>query len=199
MQAGAAEVLRERNGRPGCRFVGRVGVLGAALVCSTAGADPQASLGLTVGGVVENAAGPTAPRGAFHLGARGSVLFLRDRGNEMALGPYLDAATASFRNADLGGGVEWLLPVRDDLPIVLSAGAFARQAGERSWTPGAEGGVFFGSRSYNFHSWYGLAAGVFAQSRWIPSSPGSVDVVLGVQIDAELIALPFIFLYEAVR
>jgi hypothetical protein len=169
------------------------------LVCSTARADPQASLGLTVGGVIENAVGPTAPRGAFHLGARASILFLRDRGRDMALGPYVDAATAGFRSADLGGGVEWLLPVRDDLPIVLSAGSFARQGGERSWTPGAEGTVFFGSRSYNFHSWYGLAAGVFAQSRWIPSSPASVDVVLGVQIDAEIIALPFVFLFEALR
>jgi hypothetical protein len=199
MQVEAAEVPRERSGRPGPGFVGRVGVLGVALVCSTARADPQASLGLTVGGAIDDAVGPTGPHGAFHLGARASVLFLRDRGSDMALGPYVDAATAGFRSADLGGGVEWLLPVRDDLPIVVSAGAFARQGGERSWTPGAEGTVFFGSRSYNFHSWYGLAAGVFAQSRWIPSNPATVDVVLGVQIDAELIALPFIFLYEAVR
>ena len=169
------------------------------LGCSTARADPQASLGVTVGGVIEDAVGPTAPRGAFHLGARASVLFLRDRGRDMALGPYLDVATAGFGSADLGGGVEWLLPVRDDLPIVVSAGTFAREGGGRSWAPGAEGTVFFGSRSYNFHSWYGLAAGVFAQSRWIPSSPASVDVVLGVQIDAAIIALPFMFLYEAVR
>ena len=166
---------------------------------SDASADPQASIGLTVGGVVEDAVGPSSTHGAFHLGGRASVLFLRNRGADMAIGPYLDVATASFRNVDLGGGVEWLLPVRDDLPLVLSAGGFWRDGDARSWSPGMEGTVFFGSRSYNFHSWYGLAAGLFAQSRWVPSSPSTLDLVFGVQIDGELLALPAVLIYEAIR
>ena len=117
----------------------------------------------------------------------------------MAIGPYLDVATASFHDVDLGGGAEWLLPVRDDLPLVLSAGAFWRNGDDRSWSPGMEGTVFFGSRSYNFHSWYGLAAGLFAQSRWIPSSPSTLDLVFGVQIDGELLVLPALLIYEAIR
>jgi hypothetical protein len=164
-----------------------------------AGADPQASLGLTIGGVVEDAVGPSPASGAFHLGGRGSVLFLRNRGADMAIGPYLDVATASFHDVDFGGGAEWLLPVRDDLPIVLSAGAFWRNGEGRSWNPGMEGTVFFGSRSYNFHSWYGMAAGLFAQSRWIPSSPSTMDLVFGVQIDGEILALPALLIYEAFR
>ncbi len=181
------------------RFVGTAGVFSGVLVSGSARADPQASAGLTVGGVVENAIGAGGMSGAFHMGGRASALFLRDRGNEMAIGPYVDAATASFRNVDLGGGIEWLLPVRDDLPIVVSGGGFWRNGSERSWAPGVEGTVFFGSRSYNFHSWYGLAAGVFAQCRWLPSTPATVDLVMGVQIDAELLALPLLFLYEALR
>jgi hypothetical protein len=171
----------------------------ASLRPSDACADPQASVGLTVGGTVENVVGPAGPGGAFHLGGRGSILFLRNRGSDMAIGPYLDVATASFHDVDLGGGVEWLLPVRDDLPIVLSAGAFLRDGDARTWSPGVEGTVFFGSRSYNFHSWYGLAAGIFAQTRWVPADPGTMDLVFGVQIDGELLALPWILIYEALH
>jgi len=176
-----------------------VALLLAGVWAPDAAAEPQASVGLTIGGVVQDVVGPSKPEGAFHLGGRASMLFLRNRGPNMAVGPYRDVATASFDNVDLGGGAEWLIPVRDDLPLVLSAGGFWREGDGRSWSPGAEGTVFFGSRSYNFHSWYGLAAGVFAQSRWVPSSPSTVDLVFGVQIDGELLLLPALLIYEAIR
>ncbi len=166
---------------------------------SRAAAAPQASLGLTVGGIVENAAGPGGTAGALHLGGRADALFLRARGSDMAVGPYLDVATSSFRDTDLGGGAEWLLPVRDDLPLVLSAGAFARNGEGHTWVPGLDATVFFGSRSYNFHSWYGLAVGLFAQSRWLPAGPGTMDLVFGVQLDAELLAMPALLVLGAVR
>ncbi len=118
----------------------------------------------------------------------------------MAIGPYLDVATAGFQSFDVGGGAEWLIPiVADELPFVLSAGGFARNGEARSWSPGLETTLFFGSRSFNFHSWYGLAVGVFAQSRWIPASPASLDLVFGAQLDALLLAMPFLLAYEAIR
>ena len=183
--------------RPGAAACGAVVV--GMLWAPTATADPQATVGLTIGGGVEDAIGPSRASGAFQLGGRASVLLLRNRGADMAVGPYVDVATASFDDLDLGGGAEWLLPVRDDLPLVLSAGAFSRNGDGRSWSPGMEGTVFFGSRSYNFHSWYGLAAGLFAQTRWIPSSPSTLDLVFGVQVDGELLLLPILLLYEAIR
>jgi hypothetical protein len=176
-----------------------IALFGSLASVRDAAADPQASVGLTVGAAVENAVGPSPTQGALHLGGRGSVLFLRNRGDEMAIGPYLDVATLNFHDIDLGGGAEWLIPVRDDLPVVLSAGAFFRDGNGRSWDPGMEGTVFFGSRSYNFHSWYGLAAGLFAQTRWVPASPSTLDVGIGLQIDGEILALPAIFLYQALR
>ena len=115
----------------------------------------------------------------------------------MALGPYADLATAGFHDVDLGGGVEWLLPVTDDIPIVLSGGGFARDGAGRSWAPGVEGAVFLGSRSFNFHSWYGLAIGAFAQTRWIPASPSTLDLVMGLQLDAELLVLPVLLAWGA--
>jgi hypothetical protein len=170
-----------------------------------AAADPQASLGLTGGAVVQDVAGPPGPSTTLHLGARADTLLLRSRNGQMALGPYADVATAGFHDVDLGGGAEWLLPLTDDVPAVLGAGAFARDgagAGAgRSWAPGLEGTIFVGSRSFNFHSWYGLALGVFAQTRWVPAaaaSPSSLDVIVGVQLDAELLVLPWLLAWGAI-
>jgi hypothetical protein len=112
----------------------------------------------------------------------------------MAVGPYVEVSTAGFHDVNAGGGAEWLLPVTADFPVVLSAGAFLRAGDGMQPSPGVEGSVFFGSRSYNFHSWYGLAVGLFAQTLWVPSS-ASLDAVAGARIDAEILALPFLLAY----
>jgi hypothetical protein len=170
----------------------------ASLGALDARAAPQASLGMTFGGVVEDVTTPPV-HGQAHWGGRGDVLFLRSRGSDMALGPYVDVATSSFHDADVGGGLEWLLPVRDDLPFVLSGGFFARTGEGRAWAPGVEGTVFWGSRSYNFHSWYGLAAGLFAQTRYLPGSPEQMDMVFGIQIDGEILLMPSMLILQLFR
>jgi hypothetical protein len=174
----------------------------AVLVCTSAArsalAEPQASVGLTAGAALQDAVGPTGVGASVHLGGRADVLFLRSHNGQMALGPYVDGATAGFHDVDLGGGLEWLLPMTSDVPLVLSAGGLVRDGDGRQWAPGVEGTLFVGSRSFNFHSWYGLAAGVFVQSRWIPASPSTVDVVVGIQLDLELVVLPALFLWDAV-
>ena len=179
---------------------GPVGMAAAILACvslraTPASADPQANAGLTLGGAATDLR--TAPSSAFHLGARGDVLFLRNRGSDMALGPYVEVLSESFRTLEAGGGVEWLVPVRDELPLVLSAGGFARRAPGVSWEPGVASSVFFGSRSYNFHSFYDLAAGIFVQGRWGLGDAHQADVIVGVQMDLVLLAYPLIFAYEA--
>ena len=173
-----------------------VAILGcAAFFAAHARAEPQASAGLTLGGAATDLR--TAPSSAFHLGARGDVLFLRERGRDMALGPYVEVLSESFRTLEAGGGVEWLVPVRDELPLVISAGGFARRAPGFPWEPGVASAIFFGSRSYNFHSIYGLAAGVFVQGRYGLGDARQADVVIGVQMDLVLLAYPVIFVYEA--
>jgi hypothetical protein len=174
--------------------------LAAGSTSKPARADPQASAGLTAGAAVQDALGPEQAGVSLHLGARADVLFLRDHNGQMALGPYVDGATAGFHDLDLGGGIEWLLPLTTDVPLVLSAGGLARDGDGRSWAPGLEGTVFFGSRSFNYHSWYGLAAGVFAQTRWVPgsgSAPAMGDLVVGLQLDLELVVLPALFVWDA--
>jgi hypothetical protein len=168
-----------------------------SLLARTAVAEPQASAGVTVGAAFPGVVGPRSPVG-LHLGGRADVLLLRASERDMAVGPYVDVATTEFHDVDFGGGAEWLVPLTEDVPLVLAAGVFARNGGGRSWSPGAEGTLFVGSRSYNFHSWYGLAVGFFAQGRWVPESPATFDAVAGVQIDAEILAMPFLFLYTAI-
>lgn len=162
---------------------------------SPARADPQTSVGLTLGGVVRDESSGTG--GAFHMGVRGDLLLLRSSNRAMAVGPYVDVATASFHDADLGGGLGWLLPVTEDFPLLLSAGGFARDGDGRGWRPGVEGTLLVGPRSYNFHAWYGLAGGLFVQTRWVPQSPSTLDVVIGAQVDVELLALPFVFAWQS--
>jgi hypothetical protein len=157
------------------------------------------SAGLTLGAAFEGVVAPPGQGGtSLHLGARGDVLLLRERERDMAVGPYLDVATAGFHVVDTGGGGEWLLPVTEDFSVLAAGGGFLRSGAGRDWAPGAEGTLFFGSRSYNFHSWYGLAVGAFVQSRWVPASPATLDIVAGVQLDVALLAMPFLYVYTAV-
>lgn len=171
----------------------------AASCAREARADPQVSVGLTGGLALNDVVGPRSLVPAVHLGGRADVLFFRSNPRQMGLGPYVDVATGGFESVDAGGGASWLLPFIDDLPVVLSAGAFARNGQGRSWAPGLEGTLFAGSRSYNFHSIYGMAIGFFVQSRWVVESPATVDLVLGLQVDAEVLALPVIFVVNGFR
>jgi hypothetical protein len=177
-------------------LVGLAALAAIGSIAPVAAGAPQANAGLTIGG---GTGAPGGGGGLFHLGARADVLFLRERGTDMAIGPYVDFATASFSTLEAGAGAEWLLPVRDDLPLVVSAGAFERRAPGFAWEPGAEATLFFGSRSYNFHSWYELVVGVFAQGRYGLGDARQREIIFGLQFDFALLAYPFVFAYEALR
>ena len=57
--------------------------------------------------------------------------------------------------------------------------------------------IFWGSRSFNFHSRYAIGAGLFVQGRYGLGDSKQADAIVGVQIDLEYLALPFLFAYEA--
>ena len=166
------------------------------LAAARAAAAPQANAGLTVGGAATDLR-TTGPHGALHLGMRADVLFLRSRDREMALGPYVDFVTEGFDSAELGAGVEWLLPVWSAVPFVFSAGTLARRAAGVAWAPGVASTVFVGSRSYNFDSFYALAAGFFVQGRYGFGAARQTDVIAGLQVDLSLLGYPFLFAYQA--
>lgn len=193
----ASPILRKRD--PHLRpFAAAFASLALTLVAGPAGATPQANAGLTVGGALTDMRTAAGPRAAFHLGARGDVLFLRRRDRDMGIGPYVEFATEAFDTLELGAGASWLVPGWT-FPFVFSAGAFERQARGQGWEPGVASSIFVGPRSYNFHSSYDLAGGLFVQARYGLGDARQADIVLGAQIDLTLLAYPLIFAYAAVR
>ncbi len=170
---------------------------GALAVVGNAHADPQLSVGVTLGGGISGLR-QAPPFPSFHLGARASVLFGRSKDDRMAVGPYVEALTVAFESFEPGGGVEWLLPVFKGVPFVLSAGGHARYS-DVGWEPGVHGGLFVGSRSYNHDSIYGFALGAFVQGRYAFGDARQGDVLIGVYIDTVIFALPVILLINAFR
>lgn len=173
------------------------GLAGAlAIAASTAEARPQISGGVTTGAALTDLRFERGPRLAYHLGGRFDALFLRDSPTDMGLGPYIDVATHAFDTFETGGGLSWLVPA-GGTAFVFSGGAFGRSAGF-GFEPGVAGTIFWGSRSYNYHSTYGIGLGLIAQGRYGFGDGKQADAILGLQIDLEYFALPFLFAYEAI-
>lgn len=173
-------------------------VVGTLILAGTgqAKADPQFSAAATVGPAFRHLrTGPVKP--AFHLGARFDVLFFRQAQRDMGIGPYVDLGTSGFDSFEGGGGLEWLIPA-GPTSFILSGGAEGRLAGG-TVEPGATWGLFWGSRSFNYHSAYGYGVGLFAQGRYGLGDSRAFDLVTGVQVDAVVLALPFLLLVNRLR
>lgn len=171
----------------------------AALVlgATTAQAKPQIGGALTGGVATTDWRAENGPRAAMHLGGRFDALFLRERPSGMALGPYVDVATAAFDTFEAGGGLSWLIPAGAPA-FVLSAGGFARTS-RFGWEPGLAATLFWGARSFNYHGTYGLGVGLFAQGRYGLGDGKQADAIAGLQVDLAYLALPFVYLVEAAR
>jgi hypothetical protein len=164
---------------------------------AVARAEPNLSVAATIGGGISDFRHRERVSQLFHLGVRADLLLLRDRDSDMAVGPYVDFATGGFSTAEMGGGVEWLIPLTEHLPMILSTGGIARTNGADGLEPGIEGTVFVGSRSLNFHSIYGFGAGVFLQARIGVAGSLRSDAILGIHVDLALLSLPFVLAYNA--
>jgi hypothetical protein len=169
----------------------------AAVVSSgtNARAEPQANAALTIGvaGTGEQAWWSNT---RFSAGARADVLLGRSNNRHFGVGPYAELLTLS-RDLQLGGGASVLLPVHADLPIVLSGGPYGRYSANWGWEPGVSGQLFWGSRSYNYHSWYVMAAGLVGHVRYGLGDSHERAVLIALHLDGEVLALPFLLLYEA--
>ncbi len=131
-------------------------------------------------------------------GIRGDVMLGRERNNDFGIGPYADLNTAGFEDVRLGGGLTVHVPWNAYLPLVLSAGGYARRDDEQ-WEPGIAGWAFIGSRSFNFHSSYVMAGGLIAGLQYGLGDSRETAIVIGAQIDGLILALPFLFVYDAIR
>ena len=179
--------------RPGARSFF---AFAAVLLASThAEAEPQISAAVTTGVALTDLRASNAPRLAYHLGGRFDALFLRSRAEMMAFGPYVDVATEAFDTFQAGGGLTWLVPAGGPA-FMFSAGGFARTS-RFGVNPGVEATVFWGSKSFNYSSVYGIGAGLFLQGRFGFGDGKPCDGVLGIQIDLEYLALAPLFVWEA--
>jgi len=131
-------------------------------------------------------------------GLHADVLFGRSRSLDFGAGPFADVTTAGFDDVRFGAGASALLPVHPFLPLVFSAGGYARKS-ELGWEPGIEGYVFFGSRSFNFHSSYGIAAGLVGGLQFGLGDSRESAIVIALQIDGQILLLPFVAAYQLVR
>ena len=165
-----------------------------------AGADPQTSVGLTLGIGANGERSHVWSSTDFAAGIRGDVLFARNRDADFGIGPYAEVLTTTgFSDFQAGGGASLLVPVSQYFPLVLSAGGYASRSAGWGWEPGACADIFWGSHGYNYHSVYTLAAGLFVDGRYALGDSHGVSVIAGARIDLELIALPFLLAYEAIR
>jgi hypothetical protein len=157
------------------------------------------STSLVLGGGVADlrANEPLKPRAVFQLGAWADAIFLRQRSSDMGLGPYVHFDTTAFDTVSFGGGATWLIPVGSPV-LSLSVGALGRSSA-RGLEPALSTTLFFGSKSYNFHSLYGLSAGLFAQARYGVGKSDQADLLFGAQVDLAIMALPFIYVIESFK
>jgi hypothetical protein len=177
---------------------------GAALCVSfdarIASAAPQLSTGLTLGVAGNGDRSQIWSSTGFTMGARGDLLLGRSRDADFGIGPYLEVLTTTgFSDFQTGGGASLLVPVTQYFPLVLSAGGFASHDSAWGWQPGLAADIFWGSHGYNYHSMYALTAGLFVDGRYALGESRQVSLLAGARIDFELIFLPFLLAYEAIR
>jgi hypothetical protein len=174
--------------------------IAAFLAPSAARAEPQATAGLTIGAAGVGLNRQVWDDTVFHMGLRGDVLFGRGSPTDFGFGPYLELNTHAFREVQFGAGGSVLFPVLDALPIVLSAGVYGRKGDDDFGVePGIVGGLFWGSRSYNFHANYVLTAGLIGQMRYGLGESRETSIVVGAQLDLVVMSLPILFLINAAR
>jgi hypothetical protein len=188
------------NGAPATRLSASLGAALWLIAPGFARADAQGTAGLTIGAAGVGVDHAFWDKTQFHLGARGDVLFGRNKNADFGAGPYLELMSHGFDDFQLGTGASLLIPVFDTFPFVASFGGYGRAAKDVSGIePGIAAELFWGSRSYNFHSGYVMTAGIVPQFRYGLGPTKETSIVIAAQIDFLAIALPFIFLYNAAR
>ena len=179
--------------------LGLAPALALGLAAQPAHADPQTTVGLTIGaaGVGEDRA--LWDTTVFHLGLRGDLLLGRSDRDDFGLGPYAELLTHAFDEIQAGGGLSLFVPV-PEFPVVVSAGGYGRSGADpHGLEPGLAAQLFWGTRSYNYHAAYGLTAGLVGQFRYGLGDLRETAFVVAAQLDLQVLALPFVLLAGALR
>jgi hypothetical protein len=159
-----------------------------------AAAKPQWNAGLETG-VCTGESSLSFARPGWCNALHADVLFLRQGGRDVGLGPSLRLGTARFDDLRLNAGLSVLLPVLASFPVVLEAGPHLRNLDQ----PGLFASAFFGLRSFNHYGHYEMATGlsVTAERSFTSGTPSALWIT--ARIDGSWLALPFVFAYNAMR
>jgi hypothetical protein len=159
-----------------------------------AGAKPQWNAGLETG-VCTGDDSLSFRKPGWCNALHGDVLFLRQGGRQVGLGPSLRLGTARFDDVRLDAGLSVLLPVFESFPLVLEAGPHLRNLDQ----PGVFASAFFGLRSFNHYGHYEMATGlsVTAERSFTTGTPSALWIT--ARVDGSWLALPFVFGYNALR
>jgi hypothetical protein len=186
--------------RSASRLLAGAALTALLLHAADARAEPQGNAALTIGVAGRGYDREIWDETAFHLGVHGDLMLFREGASDFGVGPYVEVFTHAFDEVQFGGGASVLLPVTDFAPIVLSAGAYGRHGDDAfGLEPGFAGQLFWGSRSYNFHANYVMAAGLLGQFRMGVGDSRETSIIMAAHLDLAAMALPFIFLVEAAR
>ncbi len=170
----------------------------ALLFATSAQADPQWSGGWVTGVAAEGERGAMFSEASWFNALRGELVLGRSRNQSFGIGPYAELGTAGFEDVRMGGGAVAVIPWHPYFPLSVSLGGYARRDDDR-FTGGISAFGMLGSRSYNFHSNYAIAAGlVFGVQRDLDDNRRSA-LVVGVQLDALLLAMPVIIGVSALQ
>jgi hypothetical protein len=96
------------------------------------------------------------------------------------------------------GGGALLLPLGEVWTTVLSAGPLV-QMEESEWEPGVAGWGFIGRRPFNYHGRYAMAWGFVAGYERGFGGRSASTLTIGVQLDGLVVALPVLFVVDAIR
>ncbi len=172
-------------------------------------AGPQVGVGITVGAAGVAQEGRLWDETVFHLGARGDLLFGRDGSKGFGIGPYAELLTHDFGELQGGAGASLLIPVTELYPIVLSAGGYLRVPWQEApgplagkdygVEPGIAGTIFFGTRSFNFHTPWEITVGLIGQARFGLGESRESSFVVAAQLDLAGIWIPIVFIVHGLQ
>ena len=160
-------------------------------------ATPQFTSALGVGGGARTTSAQGFV-GVFSMALRADVLFGARTPYAARVGPFVSLRSDAFEDLTAAAGVSVQVPVSEAFPIVVSLGGAVDFTASPA-RPAVLARLWWGTRSYNYHSPYGLAIGVWVEARRFFDDAQTTDVVGGVDIDLEVFALPIAFLVGWLR
>jgi hypothetical protein len=161
------------------------------LLAPAAAAYPQWNLGLSLGAGARLAP-PAAREVLITAAVRTDATFGARTPYAWRAGFFAAVGTTDFVTLDAAAGGVLHIPVSLTFPLLVSLGGVVDLAP----TPGRAGvlgRLWWGTRSLNYHSSYGMAAGLWVEARYRPGD-GTADVIGGLDLDLRVLALPFVML-----